>query len=131
MNKNSNGYSNPNIRTFSDDSDIANYYLHLMKNSTKKNCEISYFPSGKIREKRFYNNNGELQSDDDNPAFVEYDEHTQLPIREHWYKNGNLHREHDKPAIMEYNDGQKLVFEVWYINGKEQRDNGKPSSVKL
>jgi len=70
----------------------------------------------KYGNKRWYNENGQLHSVDDKPAFVSVGGNKQ------WFKNGVLHRDDDKPAT-EFADGSKH----WYKNGKLHRDGDEPA----
>jgi hypothetical protein len=70
--------------------------------------EIDWFGT-----ERWYNKDGQLYRDDDEPAVVCTDG------SKYWCLNGKRHRENDKPALI-FADGTQC----WCINGQLHRESG-------
>jgi hypothetical protein len=70
--------------------------------------------------------NGKLHRDNDLPAYIDDDRHTQK-----WYKEGKLHRDNDLPAVIidsnYYYD--HYLTQKWYKEGKLHRDNDLPAVI--
>jgi hypothetical protein len=63
--------------------------------------------------------NGELHSHNDEPAFIKRDHGSKV-----WYNHGKIHRDGDKPAYISP-DGIKM----WFKDGKKHRDEDRPAYI--
>lgn len=87
-----------------------------------------------IKHKMTRNNLGKLESYNDEPALIQYDDYCKNIQKTHWYKSGQLHRKGDLPAEIHYcylsYEIPHIKSEFWYINGVHKRlDPTLPTSI--
>jgi hypothetical protein len=95
------------------------------------NQVITYFErnSSKVKKICYYNENKELHSEQNEPAFTEFYDEWHLNYLKEWYKNGILHRENGPARIKSDNNG-KLIIEEYYQNGILHSENNYPTTCR-
>jgi hypothetical protein len=97
----------------------------------RDNQVITYFEHNDIKVKKicYYNENKELHSEQNEPAFTEFYDEWHLNYLKEWYKNGILHRENGPARIKSDNNG-KLIIEEYYQNGILHSENNYPTTCR-
>lgn len=90
---------------------------------------VSYYDSGNVKSEKTYDENNKLNSFNNEPAVVEYDEIGNTKF-EFYYKHGFLHREDGPAKIYFYNSGDIKEYH-YFLNGKYERMDSSLTLVKF